>query len=32
MIGQSVYELDLWADADERTKVTEEAASGEANN
>jgi len=30
MIGQSVYELDLWADVDERTKVTEEAASGEA--
>ena len=23
MIGQSVYELDLWADVDERTKVTE---------
>ncbi len=30
MIGQSVYELDLWADPAERMRVTEEAAGGEA--
>ncbi len=30
MIGQSVYEMDLWADPAERMRVTEEAAGGEA--